>query len=148
MAKKREVPKVLEAQAFVLSDTKGKCRAQLFVDDDFGPVLWLFDSKGRQRLSIGLDVGGRPVIQLMGKDQQPAFGIGADESEGSGFTIYQPDGMPALMVGTRPLDKTVNASVFDQKGEKVLWRSSVVLESEAPASPTPARKRKGKPGQA
>lgn len=143
MAKKRDVPKVVEAQAFVLSDAKGKCRAQLFVDDDFGPVLWLLDSNGRQRLSIGLDVAGRPVIQLIGKDQRPAFGIGADESDGSGFPIYQADGKPVLMVGTRPLDNTLNASVFDKKG-KVVWRSSVVLESEAPASPAPVQTRKGK----
>ena len=144
MPKKRDVPKVVEAQAFVLSDAKGKCRARLFADDDYGPVLLLLDSKERVRLTIQLDVGGRPVIQLIGSNQQPALGIGADESNGTGFTIYQPDGKPALVVGTRPLDNTVNASVFDKSG-KVVWRSSVVFDRDAPVTPVPVQKRKAKP---
>ncbi len=130
MAKKRDVPKVVEAQAFVLRDAKGKTRAQLFVDGEYGPVLWFLDSKEQVRLEIQLD-RGRPIMRFIGNDQQPALGFGTDENGGGGITIYHANGMPAFMIGTRSLDNTVSASISDKSG-KVLWRSSVVLPDEVP----------------
>ena len=129
MAKKSAAPKVLEAEAICLKDSKGKTRMQLYVDDDYGPVFELFDSKQRPRLTIQLNRGGVPQIRFESDKRLPVLGIGADEKGNAGFSVYHPDGTPAFMFETRTTpDQAMHIAAFNRSG-KVIWQSSIDSDS-------------------
>lgn len=129
MAKKSAAPKVLEAEAICLKDSKGKTRMQLYVDDDYGPVFELFDSKQRPRLTIQLNKDGVPQIRFESDKRLPVLGIGAGEEGDAGFTVYYPDGTPAFMFGNRTTpNKELHAAAFNRSG-KTVWQSSINTDS-------------------
>lgn len=105
----KAVPKVVEAERFVLRDTTGKPRARLSLLPDGGTGLTLFDQNGKARAGLGLLPDGWPALTLVdqnGKlraklsllpDGRPALTL-ADQNEKPRalLSLYQPDGGPAL----------------------------------------------------
>src|SRR5438105_1546848 len=56
--------KINEAQAFVLKDAKGNVRANLFVDDEGQPRLYMFSKKAGDLVSLGFEEE-KPLLRLM-----------------------------------------------------------------------------------
>jgi hypothetical protein len=119
MARKREIPKVVEAEKFVLCDSKGRGRALLYLRDG-EPAFQLLDSKGIPRVTIEMNADGHHLIRVETSDGQGiGMGVTKDGGVGAGFT--RPGGLPAFEIGSHAGEE-VRIVVYDKEGRPV-WQS-------------------------
>jgi len=64
MGQKSDQPRTVEAERFILLDSKGKVRTELSVDDFGKPHLIVYDKEDRQRLRLGGSPTG-PRIEII-----------------------------------------------------------------------------------
>jgi len=84
------VPKVLEAQQFVLKSASGQVLASLGVIDA-GPTLRLLGPNGTDRAVVGLDLTGTPRLALMRADGSAAASLVLDKDGAPALDLTAPD---------------------------------------------------------
>jgi hypothetical protein len=115
---KQEVPKVLEAEQFVLRDGRGRARATLSLRDG-EPAFHMLDSSGIPRMMITFELGGRGVIRIE-NDQGASIGMSVDNKGAVGFSISRQGGTFAFEAGLR--DGDLQIVIYDQQGRPV-WQA-------------------------
>ena len=76
--------RVVEAEQFVVKDSKGKVRTILGVGQDGSPSITLLDQSGRQRVVVYIGPTGHPGVSLFDDQgrQRSVFGIGPNAAVG------------------------------------------------------------------
>ncbi len=97
----RAVPKVVEAERFVLRDTKGNILAIMGTEAS-GTSLSLYDQKGKPRAWLGVTADGAPVLALFDQNGKDRAGL-----------VLGADGTPAL-------------ALLDQNGKRRAVLSTLV----------------------
>ncbi len=120
----KAVPKVIEAERFVLRDTKGKIVAILGADAPGTPALSLHDQNEKVRAALAIAADGRPFLALLDQNgkQRAALSVGVDGT--SALLLSDQNGkLRAGMTATGTVEQRPASSLvlFDRDG-KVIWR--------------------------
>jgi hypothetical protein len=121
VAPKRAIPKVVEAQQFVLRDSKGRARAILSLEgkEQF-PGFRLLDVKGKTGITIQLDNDGRALVSL--ESAAGVVGMSADNNGNIGISISRGDtGMPTFGLGINAGEE-IRMTIYDKTGSPV-WQA-------------------------
>jgi hypothetical protein len=134
------VPKVIEAQQFLLKEPSGRVLAEMGVADG-GPMLRLVDAKGADRATLGLGNTGSPRFVLKRSDGSQAVSVSvtgegvpvvelaatdatklrlAAGGEASGFDVIDPSGALRAAVDLRADGPTVTLAGADRVPRAVL----------------------------
>jgi hypothetical protein len=113
----QEVPKVIEAQEFVVRDKSGVMRAILSATSG-NPNLLLNDRKGIPRISIELQDNDLPCIALMRQDGNPLLSFKQLPDGSTILGVSRNDKTPALLVITED-GKDVQVGLCRSDGEPV-----------------------------
>jgi hypothetical protein len=120
-AQDAKVPKILEAEQFILRDSTGVTRLELFVrpdksagialNDDHGKKrmgisiapdgtsgIGLYDEQDESRLTLRLDEAGQPGLVLFGKQQENTVALDVVDDQGSSFTIVSNKGKRKVLL--------------------------------------------------
>jgi hypothetical protein len=132
VARKRDIPKVVEAERFILRDGNGRPRAILkMAGEDPFPAFELLDENGLPRVMIHLEPSGRVVARLEATNGA-AIGLSADNAGTVGLSLSHPGGMPILTAGCHEGEE-VYVVISDRAG-RPMWQWSVPFEpASAPA---------------
>lgn len=134
--KKRDIPKVVEAERFVLCDEKGRARAILKMAGEVPfPAFELLDADGLPRVMIHLEPSGRMVVRLEAANGA-AIGLSADNGGTVGFSLSRPGGMPVLRVGCFD-GRELSVVVCDKEGRPVWQSFAPVARADGPPPGAP-----------
>lgn len=119
----RKVPRVVEAEKFVLKDAKGDVRGMLMMAPDGSPSLALF-GQGTVLLSVGAD--GEPSLALLGKDKKGVAAIGVGSDGSPGLAIMDKSGKLRAAMGSvkhGPTRTPIHSLTLFNKDGKVVWKA-------------------------
>ncbi len=135
----RAVPKVVEAERFVLRDTTGKILAALGTEASGILALSLADQTGKVRARLGVQADGGPVLALVDQNGKPRIGLGVAADGAPGLLLSDQNGKVRLELNVLA-DGTPGLGLVDQNGKdrfllsvgflrlfdkdgKVIWRA-------------------------
>jgi len=132
MRKKQAVPKVVEAEAFILRDRSGNARASLTLINDT-VNFQMNGPDGTARIGMQVEPSGRAVVALDKQGGQGLVGMSIDEATGNvGIRIANPDGTSAVEMGYfTQMGHPPQIRAFDGRGN-VLWESPLSASTEGP----------------
>jgi hypothetical protein len=88
----KKVPEVIEAQKFVLRDSKGNGRAALTFTPDNSPLLVLNQTDGTLGATLTVGPQGRPMLSLYDKRGNPRALLSLDTDGSAGLSFAGADG--------------------------------------------------------
>lgn len=105
--------RVIEAQAFILRDAKGRLRGSFALDDQDQPTLALYDEEEQPRLGLKVEDDGSASVDLL--DEAGESGVGLRQTgEGRGLEVLAA-GTTRLFIGLDGDAPTVD--LYDGRGE-------------------------------
>jgi hypothetical protein len=133
--------KILEADAFVVTDSGGTGRAVLSMSDSQGPTLTMNDGQGRTRAVLSV-LQDKACLALLDPDGTPRLRFGADargseivfndkdsvtrlslQQDADGSLIALGDATANARIGIGvPADDTAHMTIFNQS-ERPVWRA-------------------------
>ncbi len=116
----KAVPKVVEAERFVLRDTKGKILATLGAEASGLLALVLYDQNGKARAVLGVVADGRPVLSLLDQNGKDRAGLGLLPDGVPTLSLLDQNGKDRATLAVKA-DGTPALGLFDRDG-KVIWR--------------------------
>ncbi|MFQ5989497.1 MAG: hypothetical protein ACE5K9_06250 [Candidatus Methylomirabilales bacterium] len=119
-AEKKDVPKAIEAESFVVRDAQGKLRAILGVWQDGEVRLLLPDQEQRSRAILAVKPDGSPYLGLYGEDGKRRIGM-AVLPDGLALGFAHADGKSRAGLSVWP-DGSSTMFLADTDG-KVIWRA-------------------------
>ncbi len=123
----RKVIKVVEAEQFILKDSKGRNRGGLAVTND-APSLILKDEDGSNRIGLGVTPNGDPSLELADKDLDSGVELTV-RSGAMGLQIHEENKKPRVILGVvndRPI-----LHLADENGRT--RAELIVLSNDTPA---------------
>jgi hypothetical protein len=125
MMAKKKPPKVIEAEAFRLVDSKGNARAMLAFVPAIGqqsmPLFEMYDQHEQTRISMQIEPNGSAVISLLRPNGRKAIGIATDQ-DGVGIGVFDHKDRMILTAEVR-IDSEASVRVYDEIGENCVWHS-------------------------
>ncbi len=125
----KAIPKVVEAEQFVLRDTKGKIRAGLEVRAAGAPGLVLYDQNGKARAALNVLADGSPGLVLADQTENPRAIL----------TLPADDGAPRLHLSDRNGKIRAMLNVDTRGPSLTLWdqngniRASLDIDTSGPS---------------
>ena len=112
------VAKVVEAEQFILRDSKGRMRGSFMLTND-APGLILRDEDGRGRIGLGVTANGDANLQLTSKDSN-SIDLRVKNDGTRGLRIQDEHWRPRVTLWVTPRETEV--LLYDEHG-KVIWRA-------------------------
>jgi len=94
------VPKLLEAEQFILRDPNGRMRAVMSTQNN-RVAFAMFDSAGNQRLVLDLEANGSPWVRLADPSGTVRASITHQKTDGVIIALSDANGKSRTMLGTR-----------------------------------------------
>ncbi len=125
----KAVPKVVEAERFVLRDTRGKIRAALDTVASGGLALSLADENGKARAGLGVAADGTPGLFLTDQNGKTRAELSVGTSgpslvlrdENRDRAVLGHTALETKAIGTVEQRPASSLVLFDKNG-KVIWR--------------------------
>ena len=99
-----EVPKVIEAERFVLRDKQGAIRAALQVEQDGESNLTFFDRAGEDLMHLGVDSDSGAVLRMDGKVRGSMLELGVNRFGASTLEMMEIGGNLLMLSATGTAD--------------------------------------------
>lgn len=110
-----KIPKVIEAESFILRDTTGKIRATLSIDSNGNPELTLKDKEQRVLTQLHFSQWGEPRLNLIHKNGKAIVNLGVGADASTGLALTHTDGRFGAMLGVDSKG-TSELRLFDKQG--------------------------------
>lgn len=126
-ASAEDIPKIIKAQEFVLTDESGNPKAGLATENG-NPVFYLLDKSGVVRAYISV-VDKGPVLVFRDNKQQPRMYIRLNEDNSPTIAFLNHDNKPVMMASVKT-DKNPGLIFYDKNGN---GRIAIGIDGNNPA---------------
>lgn len=120
---------VVEAERFILRDSKGRNRGGLAVTND-APILYFKDGEGHTRAALGVGANGDPSLELIDQDLKSGVELSVRNRGVIGLQIHDKNKKPRLGLHLKT-DGRPLLSLADKRGNT--RAELIVLSNNTPA---------------
>lgn len=126
------VPKLVEAERFMVRDTAGKPRATLGLLPDGSPSLNLIDTDGNIRMAVGMKTDGSPSLNLYDKSQTNRAVLATLPDGSPALVLFNKAGETQALLGSNfplrmepedTMSRPASSLVLFDKDGKVIWKA-------------------------